>query len=92
MCEEHHHHHHHHEHNHGVAENTDLVKLRILLPHWMDHNEEHAAGFDEWAGKAAASGHEDAAQMIRRAAESMRQANQSLQLALDTLGEAAIDP
>ena len=57
MCEEHHHHDHHHDHDHDHdhhhhdhAENTDLAKLRILLPHWVDHNEDHADGFAEWAG------------------------------------------
>jgi len=80
---------HHHEHEHG--EDRDLAKLRILLPHWIDHNEEHAAGFEEWAAKAAAIGHEDAAQMIRRAAEAMRQANRSLKLAMESLGVPKVD-
>jgi hypothetical protein len=65
---------------------TDLTTLRILLPHWMDRNEEHAAGFEQWADRASAAGHDETAQIILRAAEEMRQANKSLQLALESLG------
>ena len=64
----------------------DIGKLRVLLPHWMEHNEEHAAEFAGWAEKAAAAGHEGGAQMIRRAAQEMRQANDTLHSALDDLG------
>lgn len=30
----------------------DREKLRLLLPHWIEHNTEHAAEFREWAEKA----------------------------------------
>jgi len=51
----------------------DMEKLRVLLPHWMEHNDEHAADFVGWADKASLAGHEDAAQMIVRAADAIRQ-------------------
>ena len=53
----------------------DMEKLRVLLPHWMEHNDEHAADFVGWAAKATLAGHEDAAHMIVRAADSIGQAN-----------------
>jgi len=44
--EEHHHHHHHDEHTHGeTVHPDDLIGLRVLLPHWIAHNEEHADSF-----------------------------------------------
>jgi len=73
-------------HQHSDDTSADVAKLRLLLPHWMDHNEEHAVGLDQWVERATALGHEDTAQIIERAAEEMRQANRSLQLALESLG------
>ena len=65
---------------------TEIEKLRVLLPHWMEHNEEHAAEFERWAETAAQAGHEDAANLIRLAAEQMAEANTTLQAALERLG------
>jgi acyl-CoA reductase-like NAD-dependent aldehyde dehydrogenase len=65
---------------------TDIEKLRALLPHWMEHNEEHAVEFAGWAEKASSAGQAEVAQMIRRAAEEMRQANDTLRTALKELG------
>lgn len=65
---------------------NDVEKLRALLPHWMEHNQEHAGEFETWAKKAVAAGHATAAQTIRRAAEAMQQVNDALQSALDELG------
>ena len=67
---------------------TEIEKLRALLPHWMEHNQEHAADFVRWADRAAATGHKQAAELIRRAADEIEQANNTLQLALDDLGGA----
>ena len=64
----------------------DMEKLRVLLPHWMEHNDEHAADFVGWAAKATLAGHDDAAQMISDAADAIRQANAALQSALEGLG------
>ncbi len=64
----------------------DIEKLRALLPHWAEHNQDHAGEFEAWAARASAAGHETAAQQIRRAAEAMQQANEALQLALADLG------
>lgn len=65
---------------------NDMEKLRALLPHWLEHNQEHAGEFATWAGRASAAGQEAAAQEIRRAAEAMQQANEALQAALVALG------
>lgn len=67
---------------------NDIEKLRALLPHWLEHNQEHAAEFEAWAAKASLAGQEGAAQRIRYAAEAMEQANDALQAALAELGGA----
>lgn len=66
----------------------DIQKLRVLIPHWVEHNEEHAAEFLAWADKAIAAGHPAAAEMVRQAAQEMTRVNQTLQTAVDGLGGA----
>jgi hypothetical protein len=65
---------------------TDIEKLRALLPHWIEHNQEHGSEFLRWAEKAASAGHGEAAGLIRSAAQAMEGANAALQQALDKLG------
>jgi hypothetical protein len=65
---------------------TELEKLRALLPHWMEHNEEHAAEYERWAAMAESAGHGKAAEWIRSAAQQMAHSNRTLQQALDELG------
>ena len=69
-----------------MAAMTDAEKLRVLLPHWMEHNAEHAAEFREWAGRVLAAGHEHAAGNIEAAAEQLEQANDALAAAMEKLG------
>ena len=65
---------------------TDLQKLRVLLPHWIEHNAEHAAEFREWAERARAAGQEGPASDIALAAEEMEWVNEQLAAALEKLG------
>ncbi len=58
-------------------------KLRVLIPHWLEHNQEHADEFRRWAETAGEVGSE-----ILAAAEAMNAANQSLAAALEKLGGA----
>ncbi|MGQ9553174.1 MAG: hypothetical protein ACUVWR_03560 [Anaerolineae bacterium] len=57
---------------------SDLDKLRKLLPHWLEHNAEHAEEFRQWAERARALGASDAAASIIHAAEAMEKANAHL--------------
>ena len=56
-------------------------KLRVLIPHWIEHNGEHASEFRQWAERAG-----EAAGDIQEAAEAMSRVNQSLKVALQKLG------
>ena len=56
-------------------------KLRVLIPHWIEHNEEHAEEFRNWAARAG-----DASEDILSAAETTIQANVTLEAALEKLG------
>ncbi len=65
---------------------TELDKLRILLPHWIKHNDEHAVQFREWAEKTRQADQVGAARDIWAASEALIGANQALTAALETLG------
>ena len=56
-----------------MATMTGQDKLRTLLPHWIEHNAEHAADFRLWAGLAG-----EAEADIEAAAAQMEAANEAL--------------
>ena len=60
---------------------TGQDKLRTLLPHWIEHNAEHAADFRLWASVAG-----EAEADIEAAAAQMETANEALAAALTKLG------
>jgi hypothetical protein len=65
---------------------TEIEKLRALLPHWIEHNREHAVDFERWASTAEEAGHPVAADSIRQAIQHAHRANDDLARALETLG------
>ncbi len=91
------HHHRHNEHTHLHEEAADgagealLGKLRVLLPHWIEHNGEHAESFCTWAGRARAAGDAHLAAHIEEAARKIEAANRDLEGALEHIGAAASD-
>ena len=64
-----------------MATMTDRDKLRALLPHWIEHNAEHAADFRLWAEKAG----EAEADLLAAVAQ-MEAANEALATAVAKLG------
>ncbi len=62
---------------------NEVDKLRVLIPHWIEHNEEHSGEFRRWAEEAGG-----ATDDILNAADSMSRVNQSLAIALGKLGGA----
>jgi hypothetical protein len=56
-------------------------KLKILLPHWIKHNQEHAQEFRTWAERA-----ETSRQDLLAAAEHLDKASEALGAALHKLG------
>ncbi|RDY29241.1 zinc transporter [Romboutsia weinsteinii] len=68
-----------HTHSHGeTQENKDEKTLKILLVHWVNHNESHEEGFKEWVEKARAIGKNDTADSIEKAIEYLQKANEML--------------
>jgi hypothetical protein len=58
----------------------DVEKLRVLLPHWIEHNAEHAAEFRAWAQKVGIVGAslESAAVHLEEASSMLGEALQQL--------------
>lgn len=59
-------------------------KLRILIPHWISHNKEHAQEFRDWAYRAG-----EPIPGILAAADAVEKANEHLMEALQALGGSA---
>jgi hypothetical protein len=66
-----------------VKDMNQVEKLRVLIPHWIEHNDEHAEEFRRWAEPA-----NEASSDLLVAAEVMQQVNQTLAIALNKLGGA----
>lgn len=60
---------------------NELDKLRVLIPHWIEHNEEHAHEFRQWAEQAGVAETD-----ILLASERMHHVNEPLNEALKKLG------
>jgi hypothetical protein len=63
----------------------DLDKLRVMLPHWIEHNRGHGEEFSQWADRLIAETPE-VAQLLHRAVDSLRDAQAALEEALDKAG------
>lgn len=55
-----------------IIEMTEPDKLKKLLEHWAEHNEEHAKTYLEWAEKAAASGDKELFAVLKEIAENTK--------------------
>ena len=69
-----------------MTEKTELEKLRILLPHWIEHSHSHQHEFKKWAEVARSEGKEDVADLIGKAISAMREADKVLEQGLSLLG------
>ncbi len=50
---------------------TATEKLRVLLPHWIEHNQNHEAEFRKWSEAARAEGALSLATLLDKAAANM---------------------
>lgn len=69
-----------------MTEQQVVEKLRVLLPHWIEHNQGHVAEFRKWSATARSEGCQEPANLIDRAAEIMEEADRLLAEALHQVG------
>ncbi len=69
-----------------MSEQSTIKKLRVLLPHWIEHNNNHIAEFRKWEGEARKKSGEEVAQLLDKAISDMEEAGKSLSEALEKVG------
>ena len=68
-----------------MGEKSAIEKLRILLPHWIEHNNSHLAEFVRWRQSVAGEVPRAAAHLAE-AGGALEKAGRSLEEALKELG------
>jgi predicted RNA-binding protein len=68
---------------------NDVHKLQLLLPHWIEHNAEHADEMRSWAESMQHGGKVDVAKALFAAAASLENAGDHLSKLLDEVGGVA---
>lgn len=61
-------------------------KLRVLLQHWIDHNEGHRDEFDKWLTVIKAEGHREIADSLAGAIAQMAGVSKTLRQTLELAG------
>jgi hypothetical protein len=62
-----------------------ILRLRKLIEHWAEHNDEHGLRYEESADEASGMGLEAAAEELRVAAEKAREVSRHLRRAIQIL-------
>ena len=62
---------------------TEVLRLRKLIEHWAEHNDEHRARFLEAAEEASARDLNSVAESLRAAADGAGQVSKHLRSALE---------
>jgi len=62
----------------------ERLRLRKLIEHWAEHNDEHRARFEESAGKASEMGLDSVAAELTEAAEKSIEVSEHLRRALES--------
>ncbi len=69
-----------------MSEQDTTKKLRVLLPHWIEHNNNHIAEFRKWEGEARTEPGQEVALLLEKAISDMEKAGKSLSEALEKVG------
>lgn len=56
----------------------EIETLRVLLAHWIEHNQSHEENFRSWAEKSRRLGKMEASEMIEKAADALKTAGEFL--------------
>ncbi len=72
-----------------MGDKTAAEKLQILLPHWVEHNQNHETEFKQWAEQVRSEGNAQLADLLDQAVASMGETDGILQQALEMVGGPA---
>jgi rubrerythrin len=65
---------------------NEIDKVRVLLPHLIEHSRSHEKEFAKWAGVLGSKGQHEAATLMHEAIGHLQAAAQGLEEALNKLG------
>ena len=65
-----------------MKKHGDSEKLRMLLPHWIEHNYEHAEEFREWSRRVRFASND-----LQIAANYLERASHALEACLEKQGD-----
>jgi rubrerythrin len=65
----------------------ELEKLKILLHHWMEHNNEHAEIYRDWAKKAMILGNKEVSKIFELLYYETERLNRLVEKAIEKLDE-----
>jgi len=67
--------------------NQDKEKLKFLLEHWAEHNEDHKKNFVRWVKTAKEIGLDSTAENLAKAVDATNESTKYLQKALKEMGK-----
>jgi predicted RNA-binding protein len=77
-----------HSHSHDHEDKDSVAgRLRILLPHLLDHNSGHIEDIEKWAHKAEHAGYSEAAEEMKEIIKLYKEADEHFERAIQKLGQ-----
>lgn len=73
--------------NNKKTSEPDIKKLKLLMPYWINHNNEHIRDNEIWLNKIEKMGLKKAAAELKKVIELSKEANSHIELANKRLGE-----
>jgi len=65
---------------------NELDKLKYLLFHWKEHNDEHAETYRQWAEKAATLGNNELSEVLGKLCDETKKMNRLFEEAMRKIG------
>ena len=65
---------------------NEIEKLRVILPHWIEHNKNHEKEFNKWMAIINKGNETDIAALLNRAVSSLQDIDTVLSLIADKIG------
>jgi len=67
----------------------DLKKLRVIMPYWIKHNNEHIEENKKWLARAEQAGLKEVAEDLRKVIQLSEETNRYIAAAIEKLGGIA---
>ena len=65
---------------------NEIEKLRVILPHWIEHNKNHEKEFNKWLAIISKANETEVAALLNKAVSSLQDIDTVLSLIADKIG------